>query len=531
MFKKIKIIIFLNFCFIYKSLCEENVDWAKFKNFDELKITDFLLSNLNGIEAFDDVVDLGLRKCGIKSIDGLEYLIKLRKLSLFDNIITNIEPISDLINLQDVDFTQNRIKNISALEKLKSLRILSLENNQVEDVSILAKLTRLTSLRLSRNRIKFIDSIYFLTNLNGLDVSFNFINEIRFQNLTKLNFLNIDNNLIRNIESIFNLNTINYLYFSNNNVTNINFRKLNNLKELFAMNNNISNIDSISSATNLEKIYLSSNQIENVKPIESFRLLKELIIKKNRIKSINFKRLEKLELIDLSDNLLTDIESLNGLEFLKRANFSNNMIESKTNKSIFGSHKLLEINLSNNSLTSFILDAKLVKLSLLDLSFNRLNYIYKENNIQITNLYLNVNYLSDINQLNSFICIGHLDISNNFFETINISDIKLFSLIRKFKFDNNPIKSVLGIENLNRLKMIYIEKNQIILFQNITNSRVNSKRKRFLESLHINLISDDSNDEKYCQKIIYFLKKNIHFHLFYYEQIDFFLHNCKLSYI
>ncbi len=215
---------------------------------------------------------------------------------------------------------------------------------------------------------------------------------------------------------------------------------------------------------------------------------------KNRIKSIDFTKLEQLEQIDLSDNLLTNIDSLNGLELIKKANFSNNKIESKSNRSICSSKNIRQIDLRNNSLTSFILNGKLT-LSLINLSFNKLKYINKENNIEIINLYLNDNYLSDVNQLTGFTCLGYLDISNNFLEITNISEIKLFSLVRKLKFVNNPIKSVSGIETLNRLKTIYLNQNQISLFENVTNSRVNRKRNKFLESLYINLIEDNSYDE------------------------------------
>ena len=102
-------------------------------------------------------------------------------------------------------------------------------------------------------------------------------------------------------------------------------------------------------------------------------------------------------------------------------------------------------------------------------------------------------------------------------------------IIFKFIFHGNPIKNLSGIENLTRLKMIYLDQNQTNLFQNIINSRLNDKRKKFHESLFINLIKTNSCDvDHYCNEMISFLSKNLHLNLFSHQQIDFFLHNCKL---
>ena len=152
------------------------------------------------------------------------------------------------------------------------------------------------------------------------------------------------------------------------------------------------------------------------------------------------------------------------------------------------------------------------------------------NQIEILYLYLNDNSLSDLSQLNNVNCSNFLDISNNKLEIENITNLKMFNSTRKVNMYGNPIKNLSGIENLTRLKMIYLDQNQTNLFQNIINSRLNDKRKKFHESLFINLIETNSfiDVDHYCNEIINFLSKNLHLNLFSHQQIDFFMHNCKL---
>ena len=140
-------------------------------------------------------------------------------------------------------------------------------------------------------------------------------------------------------------------------------------------------------------------------------------------------------------------------------------------------------------------------------------------------MYLNDNSLSDLSQLNNVICLSILDVSNNKLEIENVSDLKVLSMTRKVNLLGNPIKNLSGIENLSRLKMIYLSQNQTDLFQNITNSRLNEGRKKFYETLYLTSIETNSFD---CDKTINFLRTNLHLNLFSHKQIDFFLHNCKL---
>ncbi len=93
----------------------------------------------------------------------------------------------------------------------------------------------------------------------------------------------------------------------------------------------------------------------------------------------------------------------------------------------------------------------------------------------------------------------------------------------------NLIKNVHGIENLTGLKIIYLDQNQTQPFQNITNLRLSEKRKKFYETLFINLIDTNLFDIKNCEITIYYSKRNIHYNLFSHEQIDFVLKYCLLS--
>jgi Leucine-rich repeat (LRR) protein len=70
---------------------------------------------------------------GIKDISGLEELINLQSLVLYNNQISSIKALSKLTNLQYLNLGRNQISDIKALSNLIDLQYLYLSYNQISD--------------------------------------------------------------------------------------------------------------------------------------------------------------------------------------------------------------------------------------------------------------------------------------------------------------------------------------------------------------------------------------------------------------
>jgi hypothetical protein len=85
---------------------------------------------------------------GIRSLDGLEGMTKLKSLILFRNEIVDLKPLSNLYALERLDVSGNRINDISPIANLPKLTDLYLSGNRISNVRPLGKMTSLTRLAL-----------------------------------------------------------------------------------------------------------------------------------------------------------------------------------------------------------------------------------------------------------------------------------------------------------------------------------------------------------------------------------------------
>ena len=99
------------------------------------------------------LVEMKLRKEGVRNLSGLEHAINLRSLDLRSNHIEDLMPISELRGLTKLTLTKNRLSDVSALSRLTKLRSLELDENEITDLFPLINLFRLEFIDLSENRL------------------------------------------------------------------------------------------------------------------------------------------------------------------------------------------------------------------------------------------------------------------------------------------------------------------------------------------------------------------------------------------
>lgn len=146
------------------------------------------------------VVDIRAEEKGISNLQGLQYCVALRAISLRGNSVTELGPLGTLVEMTDLGASDNQIvelqtlsgltrminlylggnqiTDVSPLQNLTGLNVLYLNGNAITDIAPLAVLTRLNHLFLGGTGIATVDDLTGLINLATLDVGFNAISDL-----------------------------------------------------------------------------------------------------------------------------------------------------------------------------------------------------------------------------------------------------------------------------------------------------------------------------------------------------------------
>ncbi|MFH1372214.1 MAG: leucine-rich repeat domain-containing protein, partial [bacterium] len=126
----------------------------------------------------DTITNLDASGRSIYGLGGIQYLIALDTLNLFDNQITDIGLLAALTSLSYLDLSYNQTSDIESLAEMDSLVWLNLFVNQIIDITPLAGLTSLSYLYLADNQIVVITSLAGLDSLVLLNLFNNQVEDI-----------------------------------------------------------------------------------------------------------------------------------------------------------------------------------------------------------------------------------------------------------------------------------------------------------------------------------------------------------------
>lgn len=225
----------------------------------------------------------------IDSIDGLEVLTNLRKLTLANTKVSNIEPIAAFTELEYLNLLGAvEIVSFSPLENLTKLESLSISENfmitkqnlLLHDIRFLAKMTKMRELDLERFQLFDISPIQGMLDLEVLEFGYNTIQDISpIANFKNLKVLSLTRNYIEDISVL---------------------EGLTNLEKLFLARNDIVSINSLEQLTQLDRLSLSDNPIFDLSPLYGFsnNKLSELYL--NKIEA-SCDDIEQLLNLDVSD--------------------------------------------------------------------------------------------------------------------------------------------------------------------------------------------------------------------------------------
>ena len=464
--------LYLNTLFLNKNFIENFSE--NNKNIKKLSIS-INLSHEKNIEIFKENLKILLNNFNYEEI----YINIITFKNFFSKIITknllfsnNIQKLS-LINIDITNEDFNiLLENINKNKIKSNLKYLNLSNNKLNDDvlnnlfnAIYNNFPFLEEINLHGNKFtnfkKFID-LSKNKNIKKIDVSFN---QFNFNEIEEY-FLSFDESEINNFNKIiifdnnrFDINKKlenNYKkkYFHLKKITLYEEENFNNFNNNFN-NNNENNIKNKLSFLLSKKFNIlnenkkSKNYYEIITNFLNFNVnlleinfseinfnSSDYILKnyknKDKIKSINF---IYSNISNESVFILNEFNNLEELNFVKTSlnseqlNFISNVFFLNSNIKInLKELKIYKMNFSNKNYENFIENIKnLINLESLDLA---------DNNIQIDNLILLLNNLSEKNKK-----INFLDFSKNFEKSICIEKMEIF------------FKSLLKIVNLQTLKL------------------------------------------------------------------------------
>ena len=227
---------------------------------------------VNGVKDYG-FLDLAGEEGGgekITDLGGIEAFENLKGLALYHNDIEDITPLAALTQLRELDLGGNRISDLTPLEGLP-LEMLVLWGNQVSDVSPLAGMDSLIALYLDGNQITDISPLQNLKRLETLSLEDNQITDgTALQNLANLRWLQLGNNRLSDLSPLTGLE-LTELYLWVNQISDISpLAGMNKLMQLDLVNNQITDISALAGMRNLRFLSLAGNQITDYSPVMDF---------------------------------------------------------------------------------------------------------------------------------------------------------------------------------------------------------------------------------------------------------------------
>jgi len=218
--------------YIVKAKDLMNITNYLISNTEVLHLEDKNISNLSGLESFENLTHVYFSNNNISSIEPLKYCENMVELYAANNpnMGNNNSAIVNMNYLKKLDLSTTGMTDIESLKNLitkwqeydnYSLTYLNLSNNDIKNIENVGLINSLEELHISNIGITNLEELKTLTNLKTLNVSGNEIQEINvLEKLTKLKYLTISNNNIKDITPI-SIIALDSLDFSNNKVKDV----------------------------------------------------------------------------------------------------------------------------------------------------------------------------------------------------------------------------------------------------------------------------------------------------------------------
>ncbi|MFD1615070.1 T9SS type A sorting domain-containing protein [Gelatiniphilus marinus] len=395
------------------------------------------------------LVDLGIDS---GALDGqvltanIEYV---RTLNVSGKNIENLEGIKAFLSLIELDCSSNYLNelDVSGMLNLQNLFCGSnyfLTNNPANTNGLLntSGTVSLTKLFCSNNNLADLN-IALNSNLEELDCSNNDLTVLDISNTNNLIEVNCNSNQITNlITATVNNNSLIKMSCSSNNLNSLLVTNYLALTTLNCRSNTLTQLD-ITSNGALEVLDFSNNELSNINLSANTNLI-ALSGSQNQLTGINNLSSAALETLILDNNQINQLSTvLSNLPALKYVSVGSNKL---TELDLNTNTDLIEINLSNNQLTTVQLSSNLNQLKTFNCSDNEI-----AGNIDLTTMGTGACPAQNQNNPLDF-CPNEItiNVSGNQLEFVNIQN-GINSDITSFNASNNPQLTCVQVDDVNTI--------------------------------------------------------------------------------
>lgn len=153
---------------------------TELKELKTLTIKDTVISekDMEMLGTMPCLESLTLNKCGLSTVNGLDYAKMLTYLDLTGNAVVDITPIAGLSELETLLLNENSLTTLPDLSSMTKLQTLEISNNVLTSLSGIENCSALLALDVSGNRLTTIDEAASVFTLNKLDFSNNQVSQL-----------------------------------------------------------------------------------------------------------------------------------------------------------------------------------------------------------------------------------------------------------------------------------------------------------------------------------------------------------------
>jgi formylglycine-generating enzyme required for sulfatase activity len=233
------------------------------------------------------LTNLGAIFRNITNVQGLEAAENLVSLDLQDNRITSFDFPTNLTKLTVLDLSENRFPQLT-VPGLRNLTSLRLENGKLTNLTFSAGLSKLTSLRAGFNQLSSLALPADMTNLTELSAYQNQLTKLTLPpSLANLETLNLDGNQFSELPLPAGLMKLEFIGLGGNRLTSFTVP---------------------ADMTNLNVLRINDNQLTNLILAPSLNHLSLLVASRNQLRGLTLPPgLTSLAFLELNDNQITKI--------------------------------------------------------------------------------------------------------------------------------------------------------------------------------------------------------------------------------
>ncbi len=266
---------------------------------------------------------------GTKSLNDLEHLRFLEKLTISELDFESYEPLSKLTVLSDLVIlnTDLNTDHLAIIGKLPELKHLTIAGCGISAIEKLAGCNKLVHLDLNNNAIRDLEPLKGLRDLEYLNLSHNAVSDLSMlKDLTKLSWLDISFNSITSISPLAGCTKLSRIYVQNNALISLGgAEQIAGLTHLIAAHNQLTDVSILAANTALTDLDLSYNEVSDITAFSTLSKLQNFNFSHNQVTALpDFSKDSNLVAIDGTDNLLASLEQLEGLPHLNKVYMDNN---------------------------------------------------------------------------------------------------------------------------------------------------------------------------------------------------------------